>query len=60
MCIPETISCRRGEPPWVAPLELAFPEAAVVGQVVRGTEQLLRRQGRNAWVDVDEAVRGIC
>ena len=44
----------------MAPLELAFPEAAVVGQVVRGTEQLLRRQGRNAWVDVDEAVRGIC
>ena len=44
----------------MAPLELAFPEAAVAGQVDRGTEQLLRRQARNAWVDVDEAVRGIC
>ena len=39
----------------MAPLELASPEAAVVEQVDRGTGQLLREQGRNARVDVDEA-----
>jgi len=60
MCNPETISCRRGGPSWVAPLELASPEAAVVEQVDRGTGQLLREQGRNARVDVDEAAGGIC
>ena len=44
----------------MAPLELASPEAAVVGQVDRGTGQLLRQQGRNATVDADKAVSGIC
>lgn len=44
----------------MAPLELASPEAAVVEQVDRGTGQLLREQGRNARVDVDEAAGGIC